>query len=947
MAVNNFPGLEVQPSGVSDAPPPLIAPENPGALASIAQSTAEFGAQVQDMAVKATQAAASLKATADATAAGPTGALAMQNPVTVWGQTYNTIAQQTMGVQRQAALHQAMGDAYADKQNDPGALDQAFTAIKTGFAPTGFPELDASLNGDWAVQRANYMVQAADALHQRTIAQGQGNFAQTLESGTNLLSQTAASASFDTSGSQRVALAYANLVQQLSKYGPKEAYDVGDFHFAADPTRLGALNADDIEKTALAAHRQATMSWIMGQSDRLPDAGAKTAFAADVESKFDSADPLVAGLGDAERFSLERHLDAAATRAGTAEDTQRRLAENNARGMIEQLRLGGDVDLDQLAAQAAASGDATTIADAGFYSSVARNTPGVLKHAAAAALGLTGGPGGVPLDANGHPVPAPGQNAVADEIRSSAAASGASPAEAANLVRFAQTESNLNPNSPASSAGAQGLFQFSGKTWQDMGGGDIGSVQDQTRNALKLMREHEASLQAGLGRPATTGELYLAHQQNGPGALALLTAGPTETAVQALTPVYGGNVVQATRAVVGNGGSATMGAAAFARQWTGRFDSSAAGGALAAAPPAPAAGPTTQAAFQPPAGVQPGTPVSVAFANTAEKFSSDPLDYVRGAAGRPAIADVAPMDVSAPFKPGTDQLPAWGQALAQRYAVGQSVARSYMVPPRILTNGERDAVKAAIAQDPANAVALARDAQAAIGSAGATALLKEVGDDGAPEVSTSLQLAGLELAGQTSIVDRSIQGLQLRSQGAKPVEFDPSYGPHPLDAAMQGVGPALRFAPQVAIAARNIADLAHTADAARGSPYAPADYIQAALGGGQQNGRWYGGVTTVNGQKALVPSWLAQDSVPDALRALGGSWAQHPGMGPAYANGQPMNANDVGKLVPMVNPAGTYWLANPQTGRRAMNARGVPIEVDFDQNRAFLQRVLPHAVLAQ
>lgn len=136
---------------------------------------------------------------------------------------------------------------------------------------------------------------------------------------------------------------------------------------------------------------------------------------------------------------------------------------------------------------------------------------------------------------------------------------------------IAMLESNMNPEArnPVSSAG--GLFQFVDGTAPAYGltGNKRYDPQEATRAAAQLARDNASYLKNRLGREPTVGELYLAHQQGMGGAAALL-GNPGETAVGALTRVYGGDAQKARRAVVQNGGNVNMTAGDFAGLWTNK-----------------------------------------------------------------------------------------------------------------------------------------------------------------------------------------------------------------------------------------------------------------------------------------------------------------------------------------------------------------------------------------
>lgn len=106
------------------------------------------------------------------------------------------------------------------------------------------------------------------------------------------------------------------------------------------------------------------------------------------------------------------------------------------------------------------------------------------------------------------------------------------------------------------------LYQFQPGTWQQFGA-KYGSITDPTAQArafADLTNSNRAALTAGLGRPPTDGELYLAHQQGSAGALALIKNPSTPA----------GQLVPAAN-IIGNKGDPNAPASAFVNMWTSRF----------------------------------------------------------------------------------------------------------------------------------------------------------------------------------------------------------------------------------------------------------------------------------------------------------------------------------------------------------------------------------------
>jgi hypothetical protein len=897
MAVNNFPGQQVQPSGEAEAPIPLIAPVNADALRQVTATSDAIGAQLQGMAERATQAAASQRATADAGAAGPTGQLTMQNPTTVWGQTYNTVAQQTLHVQRTAAMRQMMGDAYVQNQDSPAQLDQAFTAIKAGFSSTGFPQLDAQLNGDWAVQRADYMVQAANALNKRTTAQGQANFAGALDQGLATLTQAASHASYDDAGSQRVSLATANLVQTLSKYGPKEAFDVGSFHFDADPTRAGAVNADVITKVVDLAKHQAISAQAMGVQAALPDAASKAAFAADFEHRFASGDPMVAGMDEDERFTLQRHLDEAATRAGSAEAAGLAAHAKNTTDMIEALKWGAPVDTQAMINEAEDSRNPGLIGQANFWANVDREQPGVMKTIVRRQLGLIPDSGPITpemLDADGNVVGAPGGGGAG-----SRAARNNNPGNVTNLPGGAQW---------AGQTGSDGKFAQFDSMQSGVAAAEKNLIAKQTQHGLGTLNQIIGDPVHGWAPAA---------DNNNPAAYAAKVGAsvgvdPNAPIDIVHNPDLRHRVMTAMFKVEGGGSPGPMSTAGGGDPWAA-----------------------------PPPGAKPGQPKFIAWANLKPAFKEDPVTV--GAAQ--GWASPPPLVPQAGFSQDPAQQAGFAKAIAGRLANAHVLQDNFGAPLRLFTNAERDDLKSYMQQNPTSGVALAGTLTKAIGVPATTAALGELGQNGA-DVLTEIHLANLAALGKSTIVNSAAAGMRLRAEGAEPAKFQVTGQPHvpDFDDWTAANGAAFNSQPDVLQAARNVAESARLADARAGVVHPAAYYMQSAVGSTSRPGVVYGGVVNVNGSPALLPPWLRVDQAGAVLQHLGQGIAAS-GRGPVYANGQPMKATDIAAMQLVGRPDGTYWLHNGRTDRIMRTATGQPFVLNLDNARAGLALHMPDAVL--
>ena len=139
------------------------------------------------------------------------------------------------------------------------------------------------------------------------------------------------------------------------------------------------------------------------------------------------------------------------------------------------------------------------------------------------------------------------------------------------LERTAFIESKGNPNAKNPNSSAGGLFQQTDDNAKDYGVKNRFDPVQSTDGAVDFAVDNMRILTAALGREPTGAELYLAHQQGGSGARALLSNGNANV-VDVLTPVYKGNRERAAEAVRLNGGNVDMTAIEFASLWLDKFN---------------------------------------------------------------------------------------------------------------------------------------------------------------------------------------------------------------------------------------------------------------------------------------------------------------------------------------------------------------------------------------
>lgn len=850
MARFDFPELNLRPAGSPDVERANYSADVPPAFAQLARATDQLGAELGDMADRAAAKEGAAAAAADVAA----GRVQLTNKFTVRGQAYDQVGARYLATTSKTAIQQAMTEAYVANPDNPVALSQALEGTKGLLKPSGRPDLDAEVAGYWAGARGDFMAKATEGAARATEAQGKANFVHDLQISQEALDRAASTAAFDPTGTARVGQAGRQLVVDVARYGPKEAFTLAGVDFPADPSRMAAMSPAEMALAVEKGLGQGTKTWILAHAEQLPTETARRLFAGELQDRWQKGDPAFAHIDGADMEQLQRHLEAGADRLRTESRADRIEAGQRAHQAIEAFRWGGAPDLDQALADAKASGDAGLEAEVQFYRQADPETRGVLHTVYARQLGLIGGDtsGAVVVDGAGNPV-------AGQDVRPQVAAD---PAKFFSSVLGAQVQVTSAKRTPAQNAAAHGVDNsdhLDGKAWDIVVPGMTSAqVFAKLRSAGfqfdQLLDEHN-HVHVGLG-----------DRMRG-------------------------------QALVKNGGA-----------WT--------------TPPS----------------VQPGTPAYVAWAATREGFSSDPLNYVRGGANRPALAQVPILVPEGAFaQADAPEGQAWGQAIAGRYKVGQALAHAYGVPPRILTNAEREFYKAQIEADPNQGIALAMGTLSAAGPTAAAALLRELGDT-PTEASAHLHIADLAASGSGLFAKAAAQGLARRAEGAK---LEPTEANGLADAfnTYRGAVPA-----SVLQAATNVALAAKLNDHLQGVSHPASWYVRGALGGNSLNGRLYGGPTAVNGKTTVAPWWLQADRADEALEALGTAWAAS-GRGPTWSNGQALSAHEVAGLQLQLTGNGRYHLVNRKTGNPVMGPGGRAFEVDLDDWKGELARRLGPGVV--
>lgn len=129
-------------------------------------------------------------------------------------------------------------------------------------------------------------------------------------------------------------------------------------------------------------------------------------------------------------------------------------------------------------------------------------------------------------------------------------------------------ESGYGKNLLNRKTGAAGHFQFMPATAKRYGLTDPNDLEASATAAARLARDSMQTLSRA-GAPATSGNLYLVHQQ-GPGGASALLSHANEPAVSVLSRVYGSEET-ARRAITLNGGSLNMSAGDFANHVASQF----------------------------------------------------------------------------------------------------------------------------------------------------------------------------------------------------------------------------------------------------------------------------------------------------------------------------------------------------------------------------------------
>ena len=319
---------------------------------------------------------------------------------------------------------------------------------------------------------------------------------------------------------------------------------------------------------------------------------------------------------------------------------------------------------------------------------------------------------------------------------------------------------------------------------------------------------------------------------------------------------------------------------------------------------------------------------------------SDNINDPVGFAAKQGFQAPAPINPTGFAGSPSDQA-AFSQALQQRQA--QATTRSGQnpwLPTRLFSNAEATAFAQQADANPRAAVAFGAAVRSALGPTAAASALSEIGVK-APQASAGLALAALPPT-SGNFVRSALAGMDAKAQGAKEPVIPKGQN---FDVAQAKVAPAFAYMGAGALpAARQNAESAHLYDTQRGQAQPTDAYMQAAAGGTQQGGRWFGGVAPVNGAQTVLPAWVPQDSATTVLKAAG-SHLVATGQGPVASNGAPVSANEMARMQMLRGPDGTYLVRAPGSSAILNGRDGKPFILNLEQARPYIAQTAPTAVM--
>ena len=278
-------------------------------------------------------------------------------------QAYNTALRAQHLANRQAEYAGQLSQIETAHPDSETGFVNAHTAMDAAFVPTGDPETDLAFNRFRAIENQQALNRVRRGQEQVRREAVRGAYVSTAATAGTALGQAVMSAGLTDDGAALVGLSLNQYATQLARFGPREAFTIGGFEFAADPTRAGVVGADVLATDFNRAQAEARMAWVTAAGDRVPDAQAKLAFAGQVQERWAAGDPMFAGLDAADMERLVARLESDAQSAAVGERAAVTAAGQRARDLLQAQEYGGDVDPADIRAAAQASGDPGLIAE--------------------------------------------------------------------------------------------------------------------------------------------------------------------------------------------------------------------------------------------------------------------------------------------------------------------------------------------------------------------------------------------------------------------------------------------------------------------------------------------------------------------------------------------------------------------------------------------------------
>lgn len=329
---------------------------------ALADAVSGFGAKVREIADETL----TREGLADAAADTQAGTLALRGGRGARNRAYDTAAREQLSAQRRQTFSNAVDEALTANPESPAAFTDAVAASRAAFRPTGDAQLDLDFEqfATLATGRALSQVRAGE--ERRRVDVARGAFVTSINTEAAELDRAVRAAPLDETGSGMVAAQLNRFAGQLARYGPAEAFEIGGVRFEADPERLGVIDAETLARGYEEAQERARTQWIMSAFEGVEGSRGKAAFQGNVRERWQSGDPMFAGLTGEAVDALDRRMSAEVNRAASSEQAAITQAAEQTRDLLRALEYGGDVDPEQLRSMARASGDVGLIVEADY-----------------------------------------------------------------------------------------------------------------------------------------------------------------------------------------------------------------------------------------------------------------------------------------------------------------------------------------------------------------------------------------------------------------------------------------------------------------------------------------------------------------------------------------------------------------------------------------------------